>query len=47
MTSSNKNIPATPPQFGAVAPILHCEVHVTVTGRSTTLTNGAANAARR
>lgn len=47
VTLSQENIPATPPQFAAVAPILHCDVQVTVTDFGTTSSNGAAHAARR
>lgn len=47
IASSQENIPATPQQSAAVALILHCDVQVTVTDRGTTLTTGAAHAARR
>jgi hypothetical protein len=46
-TQPRENIRAKHKQSAAVAPILHCVVQVTVTDRSTTLSNGAAHAARR
>ena len=44
MNTFLENIHATPPQLAAVAPILHYDMQVTATRRTTTLSNGAADA---
>ncbi len=47
MNAVSENIHATPPQFAAVAPILHLDTQVTANGRTTTPNNGAADAGGR
>jgi len=39
-----ENIPATPPPYATIAPILHAQTHATPAQRGITLNTGAADA---